>query len=47
LGQRIAKAAVDYARLMHSCGAHQRRDMFAEELSSMEQLLSGPSESQT
>jgi hypothetical protein len=25
---------------MHSCGAHQRRDMFAEEISSMEQLLS-------
>jgi FMN reductase len=44
LGQRIAKAAVDYARLMHSCGAHQRRDMFAEELSSMEQLLGGTSE---
>ena len=40
LGQRIAKAAADYARLMHSCGAHQRRDMFAEEISSMEQLLS-------
>ena len=43
LGQRIAKAAADYARLMHSCGAHQRRDMFAEEISSMEQLLSGTS----
>jgi FMN reductase len=40
LGQRIAKAAADYARLIHSCGAHQRRDMFAEEISSMEQLLS-------
>jgi FMN reductase len=44
LGQRIAKAAADYARLMHSCGAHQRRDMFAEELSSMEQLLGRTSE---
>jgi len=43
LGQRIAKAAADYARLMHSCGAHQRRDTFAEEISSMEQLLSGTS----
>ena len=41
LGQRISKAAADYARLMHSCGAHQRRDMFAEEITSMEQLLSG------
>jgi FMN reductase len=42
LAQRIAKASADFARLMHSCGAHQRRDMFAEEISSMEQLLSGP-----
>lgn len=47
LGQRITKAAADYARLVHSCGAHQRRDLFAEELSSMEQLLAGPSENQT
>ena len=44
LGQRIAKAAADFARLMQGCGAHQRRDMFAEELSSMEQLLGGTSE---
>jgi FMN reductase len=44
LGQRIARAAADYARLMHSCGAHQRRDIFAEELSSMEQLLGRTSE---
>jgi FMN reductase len=44
LGQRIAKAAADFARLMHSCGVHQRRDIFAEELSSMEQLLGGTSE---
>ncbi|HEX2361777.1 MAG TPA: CE1759 family FMN reductase [Jiangellaceae bacterium] len=43
LGQRIAKASADFARLMHSCGAHQRRDVFAEEISSMEQLLSGTS----
>jgi FMN reductase len=44
LGQRIAKAAADFARLIHSCGVHQRRDIFAEELSSMEQLLGGTSE---
>jgi len=44
LGQRIAKAAADYARLMYSRGTHQRRDIFAEELSSMEQLLGGTSE---
>jgi FMN reductase len=44
LGQRIAKAAADYARLLYSCGAHQRRDIFAEELSSMEQLLGRTSE---
>jgi hypothetical protein len=29
---------------MQNCGAHQRRDMFAEEISSMEQLLGGTSE---
>jgi FMN reductase len=43
LGQRITKAAADYARLVHGCGSHQRRDLFAEELSSMEQLLGGSS----
>jgi FMN reductase len=43
LGQRVAKAAADFARLIQGCGAHQRRDMFAEELSSMERLLAGPS----
>jgi FMN reductase len=47
LSQRIAKAAADFARLMSACGAHQRRDMFAEELSAMEQLLSGPAPGQT
>ena len=47
LGQRISKAAADFARLIHSCGAHQRRDMFAEELVAMEQLLSSPSPGQT
>ena len=42
LGQRIRKAAADFARLMQGCGGHQRRDMFAEELASMERLLGGP-----
>jgi FMN reductase len=39
LGQRITKAAADFARLVQACGSHQRRDVFAEELASMEQLL--------
>lgn len=43
LGQRVARAAADFARLIQGCGAHQRRDVFAEELSSMERLLAGPS----
>jgi FMN reductase len=47
LSQRIAKAAADYARLVQSCGAHQRRDVFAEELSSMEELLGGSSDDST
>lgn len=42
LGQRITKAAADFARLIQGCGVHQRRDVFAERLSSMEQLLAGP-----
>lgn len=42
LGQRITKAAADFARLVQGCGGHQRRDVFAEELASMEQLLGGP-----
>jgi FMN reductase len=42
LGPRIKRAAADFARLLQGCGAHQRRDVFAEELSSMEQLLGGP-----
>ena len=32
LRQRITKAAADFARLVQGCGAHQRRDVFAEEL---------------
>jgi FMN reductase len=39
LAERVAKAAADFARLMQGCGAHQRRDVFAEELSTMERLL--------
>lgn len=39
LGERISKAAADYARLMRSCGPRTRRDVFAEELSEVEQLL--------
>ena len=47
LGQRIMKAAADFARLIQGCGAHQPRDLFAEELSEMEQLLAGPPEAST
>jgi FMN reductase len=47
LGQRIAKASADFGRLIQSCGVHQRRDVFAEELTSMEQLLGGRPASQT
>ncbi|MGX7681740.1 CE1759 family FMN reductase [Jatrophihabitans sp. DSM 45814] len=39
LAERISKAAGDYARLLRSCGPRTRRDVFAEELSEMEQLL--------
>lgn len=41
LSQRITKAAADFARLVQGCGGHQRRDVFAEDLESMEQLLHG------
>ncbi len=41
LGQRIAVAAADFARLVQGCGSHQRRDAFKEELVSMERLLGG------
>jgi FMN reductase len=43
LRHRIRKAAADFARLMHACGTHQRRDVFAEELLSIERLLGDPS----
>jgi FMN reductase len=39
LGQRIAKAAADFARLVGSCGARRPRDSFAEDVSAMQQLL--------
>lgn len=39
LRQRIDKAAADFSRLLRSCGVRQRRDVFAEEVSSMERLL--------
>ncbi|KNE81322.1 MULTISPECIES: CE1759 family FMN reductase [Streptomyces] len=41
LGERVTSAAADFARLVRSCGAHQRRDAFAEELTSMTRLLGG------
>jgi FMN reductase len=47
LSQRITKAAADFARLIQSCGVHQRRDMFAEEISAMETLLGSQSPRQT
>jgi len=40
--QRIAPAAADFSRLLRSCGSRQRRDVFAEELATMEQLLGAP-----
>jgi FMN reductase len=39
LGERINKAATDFARLMQSCGARKRRDVFTEEVSEMTNLL--------
>lgn len=39
LSARITKAAADFARLIQACGPHQRRDTFAEEAATMEQLL--------
>lgn len=46
LSDRINKAAADFARLLHACGPHQRRDAFKEELASMEQLLGGDGDSE-
>lgn len=39
LSARITKAAVDFTRLMQSCGARHRRDTFTEDAATMEQLL--------
>jgi FMN reductase len=44
LSERITKAAADFARLMQACGPHQRRDTFAEEAATMEQLLTSTAE---
>lgn len=41
LSERIGKAADDFARLLQACGPRARRDVFAEELTEMEQLLAG------
>jgi FMN reductase len=45
LSERITKAAADFGRLMQACGPHQRRDTFAEEAATMEQLLTSTVES--
>lgn len=39
LSERVAKAAVDYVRLLRSCGSRRPGDKFAEELGEMERLL--------
>jgi FMN reductase len=41
LAERIGKAADDFARLLQACGPRARRDVFAEELTEMEHLLTG------
>lgn len=44
LSERIRKAAADFSRLLQSCGPRERRDLFADDLTTMERLLgtSGP-----
>ena len=42
LAERIAKAAADFTRLMLSCNARTRRDMFDEQVSEMTRLLTAP-----
>ena len=39
LAERIGKAAADFARLLRSCGTRTRPDVFAAQLTEMEQLL--------
>ncbi|WP_405608040.1 NAD(P)H-dependent oxidoreductase [Streptomyces sp. NBC_01511] len=41
LGDRITRAASDYARLVQGCGPHRRRDPFSEDAAAMERLLGG------
>ena len=41
LSTRIDKAADDFVRLLQSCGPRTRRDVFTEELTDMERLLTG------
>jgi FMN reductase len=41
LSERIGKAAEDFARLLQACGPRTRRDVFTEELTDMERLLTG------
>lgn len=39
LTERVGKAATDFVRLMQSCGARKRRDLFSEEVDEMTTLL--------
>ncbi|GGZ13050.1 oxidoreductase [Streptomyces inusitatus] len=39
LGERIGRAAADYARLVQGCGPHRRRDSFTEDVAAMERML--------
>lgn len=39
LTERISKASADFTRLMRSCGARKRHDVFGEEINEMTQLL--------
>jgi FMN reductase len=41
LSERIRKAADDFARLLQACGPRTRSDVFTEELTEMERLLTG------
>ncbi|GLF95068.1 FMN reductase [Streptomyces yaizuensis] len=41
LGERIDRAAADYARLVQGCGPRIRRDSLTEEVAAMERLLQG------
>jgi len=42
LGQRIGRAAAQFARLLRACGPRRRRDMFDEQVTEMERLLGAP-----